>query len=165
MLLTLDFHFNTQSVVTRPGSLVSHSQYWQSDRGSLLGAGPLLTTFVCVHHKLSAYQLCSLSAQEISGKVEFKYWPRASSCGQWPVSLTSSAADRISAFCEAIILIWDKVARKMWLFPRCWIFSLFSFFTKDNLRLVPDKMTSAIARLEMCLVMNSISGVRGFCST
>ena len=36
---------------------------------------------------------------------------------------------------------------------------------KDSLRLNSDKVMSAIARLEMCLVMNSISGVPGFCST
>ena len=111
----LDNYWNSTSILPwwpDPEPLSAHSQYWQSDRGSLLGAGPLLTTFVCVHHKLSAYQLCSLSVQEISGKVEFKYWPRASSCGQWPVSLTSSSADRISAVCETIILIWDKVVRK-----------------------------------------------------
>ena len=42
---------------------------------------------------------------------------------------------------------------------------LFLILVKDNLRLYSDNVTSAIARLEMCLVMNSISGVRGFCST
>ena len=142
--------------VTRPGSLVTqHSQYWQSDGGQ--AAGPLLTTFVCVHHKLSAYQLCSPSLLR-------KYPEKLSSnIDPAPLALASgqSASDRISAVCRNIILICVKIGTKLYI---CSLLFL-DIDKKDSLRLNFDKVTSAIARLEMCLVMNSISGVPGFCST
>ena len=104
----LDNYWNSTSI------LVSHSQYWQSDRGqahcSVQGrCWPPLSVFITNYQLInSALSLFRKYPEKLSSNIDPA--PLAVASGQsasHPPPLI-----RISAVCEAIILIWDKVGRK-----------------------------------------------------